>query len=267
MKVVVLSYNHPELTERTVLSARPFFPDSEILLVHNGSTPEHQMGLREKFPLIQHLVLETNLGFPGGANAGLKKAFQAGSSWVLFLTNDCLLQEVQIPEGPAVLMAPLIWRRKLGQVDSMGGHFQIDRAHLTHCKTLQEFEASPQKYIPGTAFWIHQDIFQATGGFDTSLEMFWEDVDLSLRVEKSGFPLVVDPRTKVLHAMGKTTRKNPHYTTYLFQRNRKKISLRYTQNPNTVYLRLWASWGQMGFRHLQKRNWQKLRLLLKAIQD
>lgn len=266
MKVVVLSYNHPDLTERTVESVRKLLAESEIILVHNGSRPEHQIRLFERFPRISHLVLEQNRGFPGGANAGLQKAF-ATDEWALFLTNDCLLKTFEVPKCGPALIAPLIWGRKEGRVDSLGAQFRINSAHLSHCKSEIEFERASQKYVPGTAFWMHREVFEKTGGFDEKLEMFWEDVDLSLRAEELGFPLLVDASTKILHAIGKTTHKNPHYTTYLFQRNRKKISLKYTDNPTAVYFNLWSSWSQMGFHHLRKGNWDRLSLLVKAIQD
>lgn len=266
MKVVILSYNHPDLTERTITSVRSLLKDQDILLVHNGSRPEHQTRLTEKFPNLGHLCLPANRGFPGGANAGLRQAFQE-SDWVLFLTNDCQLEEIQIPQSQPGLIAPLIWARKKGRIDSLGGAFEISKAHLFHCKTIEDFMKAKTKYIPGTAFWIHREVYLKTKGFDESLEMFWEDVDLSIRAARLGFFLGVDPSTKVLHAIGKTTHKNPHYTTYLYQRNRKRISLKYSDSRVMVRCYLWKSWLSLGFRQLKQRNWQKLKLLKQAIAD
>lgn len=265
MKVVILSYNHPELTERTVKSVQNLVSDSQILLVHNGSLNQHQTRLISLFPQIEHLRTESNKGFTGGANAGLKSAFKS-SEWVLFLTNDCQLKEISIPQKPG-LIAPLIWARKEGRVDSVGGRFEIHRAHLSHCKSTDEFERAYEKYVPGTGFWIHRSVFESLHGFDESLHMFWEDVDFSLRAARAGFELRADTGTKILHAIGKTTHKDMHYTTYLFQRNRKRISLKYSQKPLLVYGHLFSSWGRMGFTHIKNRNWEKLQLLRKAIQD
>ncbi|MEZ0391376.1 MAG: glycosyltransferase family 2 protein [Pseudobdellovibrionaceae bacterium] len=265
VKVVVLSYNHPELTERTLKSVQLHFSDPEILLVHNGSLVQHQTRLQESFPKIEHLQIENNRGYPGGANAGLKQAFQ-NSEWVLFLTNDCQLLEWQTPPTPG-LIAPLIWARKIGRVDSLGGSFEIHRAHLSHCKSEEEFSKAENSYVPGTAFWLHRDIFNSVGGFDESLEMFWEDVDFSLRVAQAGYPLQTDSKTQILHAVGKTTHKNSHYTTYLFQRNRKRISLKYAKKNWPVYFHLSKSWGRLGWIHLRRGDFAKLRLLHKAICD
>jgi len=266
MKIVVLSYNHPELTARTVISAQKLVSDSQILLVHNGSLPQHQKNLQATFPAIEHLVLAQNRHFSGGANAGLQKAFE-DTEWVLFLTNDCQLLSFQAPQGPPALIAPLIFARKLGRVDSLGGHFNIQRAHLSHCKSAAEFNDCSQSYIPGTAFWIHRDVFNKTQGFDESLQTYWEDVDHSKRVQDLGFPLQTDEQTQVLHAIGKTCHKDTLYTTYFYQRNRKRISLKHSSNRFPVYASLWKSWLFTAARLTKQKQWDRLKLLSRAIRE
>lgn len=264
MKLVVLSYNHPELTARTLVSARTLVPDSDILLVHNGSLSQHQKRLQTDFPEIEHLVLTQNRHYSGGANAGLKKAFET-TDWVLFLTNDCQLLSLQIPDEAPSLIAPLIFARKQNRIDSLGGSFNVHKAHLAHCKSKEEFQNCKHPYVPGTAFWIHREIFEKTKGFDESLQTYWEDVDLSLRAQAFGFPLQTDTNTQVLHAIGKTCHKDTHYTTYLYQRNRKRISLKYASQKLSVYGSLWKSWIVTGTKLAQKKQWEKLKLLSQAI--
>jgi len=271
IKLVVLSYNHPELTARTLVSAQKLVKDSDILLVHNGSLTQHQKKLQADFPGLTHLVLRENRHYSGGSNAGLKAAFANNPQidWVLFLTNDSQLLSLAPPppRSPPALIAPLIYARKQGRVDSLGGKFHVSRAHLSHCKSEEEFRSNSHPYIPGTAFWIHREVFEKTGGFDESLQTYWEDVDLSQRVRALGFPLATDARTEVLHAIGKTCHKDTHYTTYLYQRNRKRISLKYASQKAPVYGALWKSWLITGAKLTQKRQWDRLKLLSKAIWD
>lgn len=266
MKTVILSYNHPELTARTVQSVQKLLDDSRILLVHNGSLPQHQKKLQAAFPGIEHLCMKENRHFSGGANAGLKKAFET-ETWVLFLTNDCQLLNLQAPIAEPALIAPLIYARKEGRVDSLGGTFTVHRAHLAHCKSKEEFENARHPYIPGTAFWIHRDIFEKTKGFDETLQTYWEDVDLSRRTQELGFQLKTDDTTQVLHAIGKTCHKDTLYTTYLYQRNRKRISLKYAKNKLPVYSALWKSWLQTATHLTKQKQWSRLKLLTKAIRD
>jgi hypothetical protein len=269
IKLVVLSYNHPELTARTLISAQKLVSDSDLLLVHNGSLAQHQKKLQADFPGLTHLVLPENRHFSGGANAGLQAAFASNPQieWVLFLTNDCQLLSLTRPQSATALIAPLIYARKHGRVDSLGGKFHVRKAHLSHCKSEEEFRQSARPYIPGTAFWIHRGVFEKTRGFDESLQTYWEDVDLSQRVRGLGLTLATDARTEVLHAIGKTCHKDTLYTTYLYQRNRKRVSLKYASQKVPVYGALWKSWLMTGAKLTQKRQWERLKLLSKAIWD
>jgi GT2 family glycosyltransferase len=271
VSTVILSFNHPELTERCVNSALQHFAAEDILLVHNGSEKKWIQKHQEAFPQIHHLILQHNKGFTGGSNAGLRLSFEK-YDWILFLTNDCLL--LKAPNSPVVpgLYAPMIWARKMGRVDSVGGVLDLAKAHLRHLKepdyTVQGKECF---YVPGTAFWIHRDIFSTTLGFDESLGTYWEDVDLSMRVAELGLPIGVESKTEVLHGIGKTCHGNSHYTTYLFQRNRRRICLQLAQNQpwlkTQIIFHLYLSWFSLAIKKLRRGQWQDLKRLYAAIRD
>ena len=49
---------------------------------------------------------------------------------------------------------------------------------------------------------VRAEAFQAVGGFDESFFMYFEDVDLCLRLEAAGWRLAQEPRAVVHHAGG-----------------------------------------------------------------
>jgi GT2 family glycosyltransferase len=237
--IAVLSFNHPEITKKTVLSALEFATPENVMLTHNGSDEKNILDLKTTFPLIQHLVVEKNSGYTKGANITLQTGFKT-HNWVLFLTNDCVLKSR--PEKPKTsgFWAPCIYRRKIAHVDSLGGTLNLLTGQLRHLRTPTEATRilnaskikkqtylSPQFYIPGTAFYLDKDSFHRIGVFDESLHTYWEDVDYSLRATKLNVPMGLCENTKIIHAVGKTCHKKPMYTQYLFHRNRSKICKRY----------------------------------------
>jgi GT2 family glycosyltransferase len=245
------------------------FSFKDILLVHNGSEKKHIEKLQEVFPDIEHLIMPVNQGFTGGANAGLQKAFEK-NDWCLFLTNDCILERIgKLPQKPG-LVCPLIVSRKTENVDSIGGLFDPIKGQLFHSKSEHQFYSSNlRKYAPGTAFFLHKSAWQQVGSFDTKLFTYWEDVDFSQRLQKFGFGISLDETWKVRHAIGKTCHKNPIYSLYYYQRNRRWISQKYCpQNQKfTLYFYLTKTYITLFFKLILRKRFQDLRLLNAAYFD
>jgi GT2 family glycosyltransferase len=245
---MILSFNHPEWTERSVRSGLAQHSGEHIYLIHNGSEDRWIKRLQERLPNIHHLVIEKNRGFTGGTNFGLSHLYKI-YDWVFFQTNDCLLLNSLTPPDKPGFFAPLIFKRNTGKVDSLGGHFIPHKNQLKHCKNADEFYQKKwfhKRYIPGTAFWLHKNIFYSVGLFDESLHTYWEDVDYSQRVLSQGLYLDIYPQTQLTHGVGKTCHKVPFYTNYLFQKNKRTISEKYTSGflkPFALLYRLKDAFG------------------------
>lgn len=230
---VVLSYNHPHLTEKCLLSLIQNNPHNKpIFLIHNGSASEHKKYLINKFSNLIHIEISENQGFSGGANIGINKAFLE-SNWVFFHTNDT--QTLDLPSiipTKSGIYTPLIWRRNTLNLDSAGGFVDLKSFKPFHYKNKEEFNQSVLNfkmdqnspfapYIPGTAFLIDKNTWNDLGGFDTCYHTYWEDIDLSFRALRKNKNLQLISEWVLKHSIGKTCHKNPFYTKTLFWRNRQ----------------------------------------------
>jgi GT2 family glycosyltransferase len=268
MQAVILSYNHPNLTESAMRSVMDHFHDDNIHLVHNGSSIEHVLYLKNQFPSITHHTLENNIGFSGGANFGLQQAFLK-DELAFFITNDCELVKIDSNLKKNGLYAPLIMKRKTEHVDSIGGAWSFKTLNLRHLKSSDEALQNHELfYVPGTAFLMHKDFFIKTRGFDESLGTYWEDVDLCLRAQNMGLMLGTDTNFILCHKIGKTCHKDPHYTSYLYLRNQAVITRRYIKNSRALAeAKLLKLHALRSSQHIINRRWLKLRLQLKAYYD
>jgi GT2 family glycosyltransferase len=230
--LLVLSYNHPQHTRECIESIVATNTQHPIILIHNGSEQKWIDQLKLQFPKIEHFTIQKNAGFSNGANLGLQHAFER-FEWAIFFTNDTLARSIptQLELEPG-LYAPIIWRRKIGVIDSMGARFNPYRKKLWHCKSEKDFKQKKllsYPYVPGTAFILHREIWQQVGPFDETLHTYWEDVDFSVRVYRKNLKISLHTSFELLHKVGKTCHKSAFYTNHLFQRNRKIVSKRYNQ--------------------------------------
>lgn len=234
--IVILSYNHPELTAHTIDSVLKINQavSSRLYLVHNGSEAKHINQLQNGYPQLTHFILPTNRGYTGGANFGLREAFKKESE-ILFLTNDTEALELPLSFPKDLdFFSIVIFKRNTNQLDSLIGTVDLKIGQLRHLRTATELtpEVSHIKtYIPGSAFGIKKHAFEQLGGFDETLHTYWEDVEISLRAHfTTKLRLGFSDLFQVKHKIGKTCHKHRFYTLYLFQRNRKRILRKFGQS-------------------------------------
>lgn len=228
--ILILSFNHPNITASLIDSILKKTTGKDIYLLHNGSRPEVVSELKNKFTSIKHLELEVNKGYTGGVNWGLKNLFNQ-YDWVYFFTNDTLLESLSHSLPSKIgFYGPQIFRRKLDKIDSLGGRFNPWLKKIWHCKSEKEFfqfRLLNYRYLPGTAFLLHRDVFNMVGDFDESLHTYWEDVDFSMRCHQNKIPVGLVSDWKIIHKVGRTCHKDEFYTKKLFWENRETISKRY----------------------------------------
>ena len=229
--IVILSYNHPELTKKTVDSVLSFgFPPAQTLLIHNGSDPKNVNYLKTTFSEIEHVSVSENKGYTGGANFGLNHGFSKNNS-ILFLTNDT--EVLRLPEtfpNDTDLFSILISKRNSATIDSLFGEVNLRTGALKHVRQLSSVKQKDhiKMYIPGTAFGITKKAFHILNGFDETYHTYWDDVDLSLRAQQMHLRLGYQSGFQVKHKIGKTCHKHRFYTLYLFQRNKQRFLKRFS---------------------------------------
>lgn len=272
--IVILSYNHPELTGHTIDSVLKIgiATSANIYLVHNGSEPKHTNQLKKKYPQLTHFILPVNKGYSGGANFGLREALKKENE-ILFLTNDTEVLQLPLTFPPELdFFSITIFKRNTEKLDSVIGTVDLKTGQLRHLRSLEELTFNQphiKTYIPGSAFGIKKQAFIELGGFDESLHTYWEDVELSLRAHfTTNLRLGSSDLFKVKHKIGKTCHKHRFYTLYLFQRNRKRILKKFGHSKIIFFWRYSKDMTSLLFKILfSKDPYAHFQLWWKAIYD
>jgi N-acetylglucosaminyl-diphospho-decaprenol L-rhamnosyltransferase len=111
-----------------------------------------------------------------------------------------------------------------------------------HLADLDRSRPATVDWVSGACMLLRRSTFEALGGFDTAYFMYFEDMDVCLRLARAGWRVVLEPRAIVDHVGGASTRRAPyrkvidhHRSTLRFYRHR------YAGDPRIALLPLVAA--------------------------
>jgi GT2 family glycosyltransferase/glycosyltransferase involved in cell wall biosynthesis len=209
--IVIPNWNGRELLEKylpSVIAAAAANPEHEVIVVDNGSTDGSAEFIRGRFPSVRVLALETNLGFGGGANAGVRAA---RNDVVVLLNSDMRVAED--------FLAPLLGAFKDSRVFAVAcqilfsdpakrreetglteGRWRRGSLWVSHREDPEVSSAFPCFYAGGGSSAFDRRKFLELGGFDELLAPFYfEDTDLGFLAWKRGWAVLYEPRSLVWH--------------------------------------------------------------------
>jgi GT2 family glycosyltransferase len=210
VSVVILSYSRPEFLRRAIESvAAQSYPSLDILVVDNMSQKSDAIArIVSTFPRVRFIRNDRNLGFAGGMNVGIAAA--AGE--FVYLTEDdislrpgCLSSMMHYVESypETGLVAPVMYNQSSGSVRSAGGTFVLDSVFTL--KIITERAAGQASlpfdvmYVPGASILARTSLLRMLRGFRDEYFLYQEDLELCIRVLKSGRRIVTVPTAGVDH--------------------------------------------------------------------
>lgn len=241
--IVVVNWRTPQVTRRcldavTELTYRNRF----LVLVDNGCADFSSAALAARGDDHRYVRTERNLGFAGGANAGMRAALAAGAEWVWFLNSDArpepaaldeLMAVAEATPVPAVVGAKILCGATPERLDSVALHIDLASGRV---RLLAHGQRDGAEYdgltdpvaVTGCAMLVSRAACERFGGFDESYFAYMEDADLCLRVRAAGLRVALAPRARVLHdrpgaTRGRQSPASLYYSTrnhlYLLQRH------------------------------------------------
>lgn len=307
--VIVVNWNLSKLTRRSVrsLNSEPGTAIREIVVVDNGSTDGSADDLEAAFgddPRVRVVRLPENVGFGGGANAGIRAT---DAPFVVLLNNDAeaapgfvdaLVRTATAPGADRVgaVTARILLEGRWSPADADG---RIDPAALTASDGSRwvrddsgiELVNSTGNVVDRTGNgadrdWLasatsraEPDVFGFCGGgallrrealtetglFDASLFMYYEDTDLSYRLRAHGWTVRYAADAVVHHRHAASSGTESSSFARWNARNRLLVALRHA--PRAVVVRAVARSLGRAVATAARRDGANARPLLAALLD
>ncbi len=220
--IILVNWNGLDFTVACLNSIRDLdYSNYGLILVDNASDNQEGEILQKQFPEIELVQSQTNLGFAGGNNLGIRKALESGYSHLMLLNNDTVVATdflqvmmAQFEKSPSLgVVQPLIyWMKDRNQIWNAGGKWSptLGRAiPLRELKNRKKGRSGIQKidWATGCCMLIKREAILQVGLLNEQFFAYFEDVEWSLRVREKGFEIALAPKAFIYHEAGASSKK------------------------------------------------------------
>lgn len=199
-------------------------PDGPSVVVVDNASPDGSADIARRHPSNPRLLVSPrNLGFGGACNLAVA---ESGADLLFFVNPDARLGPgatagliAAIEADPGVAAAGPRIQDPAGDLRAASAGFEPSlRSVLGHFLLLARLPwigryfsplqlpfgspAQPVDWISGAALMVRSEAFRAVEGFDPSMFLYMEDVDLCRRLRAAGWTIRYEPGAVVEHDLG-----------------------------------------------------------------
>jgi N-acetylglucosaminyl-diphospho-decaprenol L-rhamnosyltransferase len=212
VSVVVVTYRSREIIGDCLAALKE--PSPKAIVVVDNASDDGVVAFVEGLQCGAHVIeLAENVGFGAAANIGIEST---DTPYVLVLNPDARphadglakLAGCAAADADAAVVAPALVDEQGNAQPSRIGY---PTALWTGSPAVSSFPtrrapAGSEGFAVGAALLLRREAFSAVGGFDPDFFLFYEEVDLCLRLEQAGWSIVSCPEATFVHAGGTATR-------------------------------------------------------------
>ncbi|OWY23587.1 glycosyltransferase family 2 protein [Sphingobacteriales bacterium UPWRP_1] len=239
VSVITVNYNQPALTCELLASVKKLqYSNYEVIVVDNGSRINPPDIIKQNYPEVQLICSNTNLGFAGGNNLGIR----AARGEYLFLVNndvelnpdvlDNLLPVFERHRNAGVVCPKICYHLSAASKNGIPliqyvGYTQVN-PYTARNTTIGEYEpdqgqytnVAQTPYAHGAAMLISRAAIEKAGLMPEDYFLYYEELDWCEQIRRMGFSIWVEPKAAVYHKESMSVGKTNPLKTYFLTRNR-----------------------------------------------
>ena len=229
--VIIVNFNGKEFLARCLESLQcQVFHNFKTVVVDNFSRDGSVEGIEGRFPNVEVVRLEENVGFAAANNYAIKMA--EGFQWVALLNPDAIAESdwlvnlhmaAEKNSQYNFFGSHLKKQDSLGQLDGTGDVYHLCGLAWRRDHGMPEKQTSrlvEEIFSPcAAAAMYRRDIVIDVGGFDERFFCYFEDIDLSFRLRLLGHRCLYVPNAKVEHFGSAIAGRRSDFAVYHGHRN------------------------------------------------
>ena len=221
--LIVLNWNDKEISKKCLSSIEKVsYSNYEVLIVDNNSQDGSVQFFKDHFPQYDILALDKNLKYAGGNNAAVDYLKPEEEDFLVFINNDTIvssdfLDHLVAPflnDANCIITVPkILFAMDINKIWYAGGVVNMWKGSIDHIG-IRDFDGPKYSFVmetdyaTGCCFCIKYDDFRRLKYFDTTFDMYCEDVDLSIRAKRMNRKIVYSPKSIILHSVSQSLGEN-----------------------------------------------------------
>ncbi len=243
--IIILHWHNAELVNMLLDDMQQWTDDWTKIVVDNSGdyAPEKQ------FPSLLVLKPGTNLGFAGGCNLGMQRAFELDCQFILLLNADVSIRESDVvalenqlsARSELAAVGPILKERHKSEFTyHKGGTNPLIHSNTRLVHNAMDGSAMEISYLPGTVLLMRRAALQDVGLFDENYFFSGEVADWFLRLQATNWKFALHEHVLVEHFnTGNSAYRQKHYIYYSL-RNRYLLIDKFGKDNAKKLAKVWT---------------------------
>lgn len=254
LSVILVNYNDLRHLKECLSSLTDTVQDIpyEVIVVDNQSTDGTPRWLREHAPHVRLIANEENVGFARANNQGIQ---ESQGEYVLFLNTDAVLERQAVAflreelrsnpsvgaVGPALLCGREAYQVSFGKKVSFFREIFQKTMLNPYYRFLLKRSAKKRQvgWLSAACLLTRRQILGEAGLFDENFFLYFEDIDLCVRIREKGYVLRYLPEAQVFHWGGASTEGLKLFSRYHYRKSQLYFYKKHNSKGAQILLRLY----------------------------
>jgi len=275
VSIIIVNWNAEKFLEKCISSLEnQTYKNFEIIFVDNASEDNSVELVEKKFPSVNVIKNNQNLGFAEGNNIGIRKA---KSDLIALFNPDAVAHE----EWLSTLVTVIQSSDKIGAV--AGKLFYLDDKFVKNAvfctwPKIDPYTSLPYNfhddepsskvdYLTGAAMLVKKEVISKIGLMDSGYFLYFEESDWCARMIRAGYDLIYVPEAIAWHAVSSTV-SDGEKKAYFMDRSRIRFAVKNFDSSYLFifYIRLFVESIHLFLKDLKHGNFSKSCIRLRAMQ-
>ncbi len=198
LDLVIPSYNAKHLLQKNLPQIIKFSPSiKNIIIVDDGGTDDTKAYLEKNIKNLIYLKNDKNCGFPKSVNKGFNTS---KADLVLLLNNDVYPTQSYLSPALKHFRDPQVFAVTLNEIGASWPQVSWNKGKFQYVKGQDKTKSRYSAWASGGSAIFRRSIWKKLGGLNTIYSPgYWEDIDLGWRAWKSGYKIIWEVKSKLVH--------------------------------------------------------------------